>query len=207
MRVCQETEAEADRNATTFFKSSSVLVLGQEADLGLPAHVRSCTLSDTVSLCHSTVQLWLGDLRHAVQPSLSHLLQKATQMHVPGGTHKFLRHGELTAIGAVQRDAEDRAALFSAWPHALLCWNAQEAATLSKPPSTPFWATLLVSPAAAPCKISDCQCTCVSLSRWLYVMESRQGTLWCWAPKSLTSLLGWLTRSLALGRYEDVHQA
>ena len=43
-----------------------------------------------------------------------------------------------------QRDAEDRAALFSAWPHALLCWNAQEAATLSKPPSAPFWASLLV---------------------------------------------------------------
>ena len=44
----------------------------------------------------------------------------------------------------VQREAEDRAALFSAWPHALLCWNAQEAATLSKPPSAPFWASLLV---------------------------------------------------------------
>ena len=34
--------------------------------------------------------------------------------------------------------------MFTDWAHALLMWNLQEAATLSKPPPTAFWVTLLV---------------------------------------------------------------
>ena len=44
----------------------------------------------------------------------------------------------------VQRKAEDRMSLFSEFGPALLAWNQEEAATLSKPPSTAFYNSLLV---------------------------------------------------------------
>ena len=48
--------------------------------------------------------------------------------------------------GLLQRKAEDCLGLFSEWGASLLAWNQEEAATLGRPPSDAFHASLLVRP-------------------------------------------------------------
>ena len=59
-------------------------------------------------------------------------------------------------MGALQRKAEDKVALFSEWGPTLLAWNQEEAATLGKPPSSAFHASLLVRLPSPTLRLPQC---------------------------------------------------